>query len=136
IDDTIARNIALGVPDNEIDNARLREVCAMAQILDFIGELRDGFQTSVGERGIRLSGGERQRLGLARALYNRSSLLLLVEVTSALDTATEAKLIEALRNLSGKLTIVTVAHRHSSLTNCDKLISLENKTSSILEMAD
>jgi ABC-type multidrug transport system fused ATPase/permease subunit len=127
IDDTIARNIALGVPDNEINNARLQEVCAMAQILDFIEtELRDGFQTTVGERGVRLSGGERQRLGLARALYQKPSLLLLDEATSALDTATEAKLIEALRNLSGKLTIVTVAHRLSTLANCDKLINLVN----------
>ena len=136
IDDTIARNIALGVPDNEIDNARLREVCAMAQILDFIGELRDGFQTSVGERGIRLSGGERQRLGLARALYHRPSLLLLDEATSALDTATEAKLIEALRNLSGKLTIVTVAHRFSAVAGCDKLIDLSNETSAVAVTAD
>jgi ATP-binding cassette subfamily C protein len=135
IDDTIARNIALGVPDKEIDNARLQEVCAMAQILDFIeAELRDGFQTTVGERGVRLSGGQRQRLGLARALYHRPSLLVLDEATSALDTATEAKLIEALRNLSGKLTIVTVTHRLSSVANCDKLINLDNKTAPVLEM--
>jgi ABC-type multidrug transport system fused ATPase/permease subunit len=128
IDDTIARNIALGVPDNEIDKARLREVCAMAQILDFIEtELRDGFQTTVGERGVRLSGGERQRLGLARALYHRPSLLLLDEATSSLDTATEAKLIEALRNLTGKLTIVTVAHRLSTVAGSDKLIELGNE---------
>ncbi len=127
IDDTIARNIALGVPDNEIDNARLQEVCAMAQILDFIEtELREGFQTAVGERGVRLSGGERQRLGLARALYHRPSLLVLDEATSALDTATEAKLIEALRNLSGKLTIVTVAHRLSTVAGCDELVNLDN----------
>ena len=137
IDDTIARNIALGVPDNEIDNARLREVCAMAQILDFIEtELRDGFQTTAGERGVRLSGGERQRLGLARALYHRPSLLLLDEATSALDTATEAKLIEALRNLSGKLTIVTVAHRFSAVAGCDKLIDLSNETSAVAVTAD
>jgi ATP-binding cassette subfamily C protein len=137
IDDTIARNIALGVPDKEINRERLQEVCAMAQILDFIEtELRDGFQTTVGERGVRLSGGQRQRLGLARALYHRPSLLLLDEATSALDSATEAKLLEALRNLSGKLTIVTVAHRRSSLTNCDKLINLDNKTSAILEIAN
>src|SRR5437667_1283057 len=111
IDDTIAGNIALGVPENEIDNGRLREVCAMAQILDFIGDLRDGFQATVGERGVRLSGGERQRLGVARALYHQPSLLLLDEATSALDIATEARLIEALRQLSGKLTIVIVSHR-------------------------
>jgi ABC-type multidrug transport system fused ATPase/permease subunit len=136
IDDTIARNIALGVPDNEIDNARLREVCAMTQILDFVEtELRDGFQTTVGERGVRLSGGERQRLGLARALYHRPSLLFLDEATSSLDTATEAKLIEALRQLSGKLTIVTVAHRFSAVAGCDKLVDLSNKSAVVAEAA-
>src|SRR5947208_17159643 len=135
IDDTIARNIALGVPDNEIDNVRLREVCAMAQILDFIEtELRDGFQTTAGERGVRLSGGERQRLGLARALYHRPSLLLLDEATSSLDIATEAKLIEALRQLSGKLTIVTVAHRLSTVAGCDKLVDLSNETAAVANL--
>jgi ATP-binding cassette subfamily C protein len=135
IDDTIARNVALGVPDNEIDNARLREVCAMAQILDFIEtELRDGFQTSAGERGVRLSGGERQRLGLARALYHRPSLLLLDEATSSLDTVTEAKLIEALRQLSGKLTIVTVAHRFSAVAGSDKLVDLADETSAVANL--
>jgi len=135
IDDTIARNIALGVPDNEVDRARLQEVCAMAQILDFIeSELPDGFQTTVGERGVRLSGGERQRVGLARALYHRPSLLVLDEATSALDTATEARLIEALRHLSGKLTIITVAHRFSSVANCDRLISLDRKAIAALKI--
>ena len=133
IDDTIARNIALGVPDNEIDDARLQEVCAIAQILDFIEtELRDGFQTTTGERGVRLSGGQRQRLGLARALYHRPSLLLLDEATSALDTATEAKLIEALHSLTGKLTIVMATHRLSSMGGYDELINLGNKTAAIL----
>ncbi len=124
------------MPDNEIDDARVQEVCAMAQILDFIAtELRDGFQTTVGERGVRLSGGERQRLGLARALYHRPSLLLLDEATSALDTATEAKLIEALHSLSGKLTIVTVAHRFSTVAGCDKLVDLSNKTAAVATTA-
>jgi ABC-type multidrug transport system fused ATPase/permease subunit len=133
IDDTIARNIALGVPDNEIDDARLQEVCAMAQILDFIKtELRDGFQTTVGERGVRLSGGQRQRLGLARALYHRPSLLVLDEATSALDTATEARLIAALRSLTGKLTIVMATHRLSAVGGYDGLINLGNKTAAIL----
>ena len=137
IDDTIARNIALGVPDNEIDNARLQEVCSMAQILDFIEiELRDGFQTTVGERGVRLSGGERQRIGLARALYHRPSLILLDEATSALDIATEAKLLEALRILAGKLTIVMAAHRLSALANCDKLLDLSKMRVALLETRD
>jgi ATP-binding cassette, subfamily B, bacterial PglK len=135
IDDTIARNIALGVPDSEIDTVRLQEVCAMAQILDFIEmELREGFQTTVGERGVRLSGGERQRLGLARALYHRPSLLLLDEATGALDIATEAKLIEALRNLSGKLTVVTVAHRLSTVAGSDKLIDLGPETTDVASL--
>jgi len=130
IDDTIARNIAFGVPDNEIDFTRLREACSLAQILDFIeGELHDGFGTSVGERGIRLSGGQRQRIGLARALYHRPSLLILDEATSALDVTTEAKLLEALRSLTGKLTTIIAAHRLSAVANCDQLIDLTNEVS-------
>ncbi len=125
IDDTIARNIAFGLPDNEIDPARLREACAIAQLLDFVeAELPDGFDTNVGERGVRLSGGQRQRIGLARALYHRPSLLILDEATSALDMATEAKLLDALRSLAGKLTMVVAAHRLSAVANCDQLIDL------------
>ena len=128
IDDTIARNVAFGLPDNEIDAARLRESCAMAQLLDFIEtELVNGFDTYVGERGIRLSGGQRQRIGLARALYHRPSLLILDEATSALDVATEAKLLEALRGLAGRLTMVVAAHRLSAVANCDQLIDLANE---------
>ena len=125
IDDTIARNIAFGLPDNEIDPARLREACAIAQLLDFVeAELPDGFDTNVGERGVRLSGGQRQRIGLARALYHRPSLLILDEATSALDMATEARLLDALRSLAGKLTMVVAAHRLSAVANCDQLIDL------------
>ena len=129
IDDTIARNVAFGLPDTEIDPARLREACAMAQILEFIeGELPDGFDTNTGERGIRLSGGQRQRIGLARALYHRPSLLVLDEATSALDIATEARLLEALRSLAGKLTMVVAAHRLSAVENCDQLLNLSEMT--------
>jgi ATP-binding cassette, subfamily B, bacterial PglK len=128
IDDTIARNIAFGLPDEKIDHARLREACAMAQILDFIeAELANGFDTNVGERGIRLSGGQRQRIGLARALYHRPSLLILDEATSALDVATEARLLNALRSLSGKLTMIVAAHRLSTVANCEQLIDLGNE---------
>jgi ATP-binding cassette, subfamily B, bacterial PglK len=129
IDDTVARNIAFGLPENKINRARLREACAMAQLLDFIeAQLSDGFDTNVGERGIRLSGGQRQRIGFARALYHRPSLLILDEATSALDAATEAKLLEALRSLAGKLTMVVAAHRLSAVANCDQLLDLGEMT--------
>jgi ATP-binding cassette, subfamily B, bacterial PglK len=125
IDDTITRNIALGVPEKEIDMERLREACSTAQILDFFeNELPDGFETGVGERGVRLSGGQRQRLGLARALYHRPSLLILDEATSALDRDTEARLVEALRSLSGRFTMVIVAHRLSTVVTCDLVVDL------------
>jgi len=136
IDDTIARNVALGLPDNEIDPARLREACAITQLLDFIEtELPDGFQTNVGERGIRLSGGQRQRIGLARALYHRPSVLILDEATSALDVATEAKLLDGLSSLAGKLTMVVAAHRLSAVAGCDKLVDLSNKSAVVAEIA-
>jgi ABC-type multidrug transport system fused ATPase/permease subunit len=132
IDDTIARNIAFGVQDNDVDPVRLREACAMAQLLKFIeAELPDGFDTNVRERGIRLSGGQRQRIGLARALYHRPSLLILDEATSALDVATEAKLLEELRSLAGKLTMVVAAHRPSAVANCDQLIDLGETTGAV-----
>ena len=132
IDDTITRNIAFGLPDNEVNAARLREACDMAQILDVIeAELHDGFDTNVGERGVRLSGGQRQRIGLARALYHRPSLLILDEATSALDIATEAKLLEALRALAGKLTMVVAAHRLSAVANCDQLVDLGEVTGAV-----
>ena len=136
IDDTIARNIAFGLPDTEIDPARLREACIMAQLLEFIEiELPEGFDTVVGERGIRLSGGQRQRIGLARALYHRPSLLIMDEATSALDIATEAKLLEALRSLAGKLTMVVSAHRLSTIAGCDQVIDLSNKSAVVAEAA-
>jgi ATP-binding cassette, subfamily B, bacterial PglK len=136
IDDSIAHNIAFGLPDNEIDRARLREACATAQILDFIEtELPSGFDTIVGERGIRLSGGQRQRIGLARALYHRPSLLILDEATSALDMVTEARLLGALRGLAGKLTMVVAAHRLSAVANCDQLVDLANEIPAVVEAA-
>jgi ATP-binding cassette, subfamily B, bacterial PglK len=132
IDDTIARNIAFGLPDNQIDPERLREACAIAQILDFIEtELPDNFDTNTGERGIRLSGGQRQRIGLARALYHRPSLLVLDEATSALDMATEGKLLDALSSLAGKLTMVVAAHRLSAVANCDQLVDLGNEAATV-----
>jgi ATP-binding cassette subfamily C protein len=125
LDDTLDANIALGVDHTDIDHQRLREVCAIAQILDFIdNDLPEGFNTMVGERGVRLSGGQRQRIGLARALYQQPEVLVLDEATSALDQETEADLMEALEPLKGSITILIVTHRLSRLNNCDRVYTL------------
>jgi ABC-type multidrug transport system fused ATPase/permease subunit len=126
-DDTLARNIAFGVEDRAIDPQRLRTAAGMAQILDFIDkELPQGFATEVGDRGVRLSGGQRQRIGLARALYREPELLILDEATSALDNRTEADLMDAIATLRGKLTIVLIAHRLSTVRHCDRIAYMEN----------
>jgi ABC-type multidrug transport system fused ATPase/permease subunit len=125
LDDTIAANIAFGV--EQADSAALREAAMGAQILDFIEkELPQGFQTTVGERGVRLSGGQRQRIGLARALYHRPQVLILDEATSALDHQTELAVMETIHRLQGTLTIITIAHRLSTLERCDRIIRMEN----------
>lgn len=127
LDDTIRANIALGIKDSEIDEARLREVCEAAQILTFIEkDLAKSWRTQVGERGVRLSGGQRQRLGLARALYRRPELLILDEATSALDIATEAAVVDAVRAISGSLTMIIVAHRLSTIEWCDSVLNLQS----------
>jgi ATP-binding cassette, subfamily B, bacterial PglK len=127
LDDTIAANIAFGVEPKEIDPAALREASQGAQILEFIEkELPQGFQTTVGERGVRLSGGQRQRIGLARALYHRPQVLILDEATSALDHQTEIAVMETIHRLQGTLTIITIAHRLSTLERCDRIIRLES----------
>lgn len=123
--DTLAQNIALGYRSEEIDHDRLRTVCDTAQILQFIEEETEaGFESIVGERGIRLSGGQKQRIGLARALYHDPSLLVLDEATSALDTDTERALVQALNALKGKLSMIVIAHRLSTIENCDFRVTL------------
>jgi ABC-type multidrug transport system fused ATPase/permease subunit len=124
-DDTIARNIALGVPDTEIDSAALERAARLARLHDFVTGLPDGYATLAGERGVRLSGGERQRIGIARALYHDPEVLVLDEATSALDTVTENALLEALQALAGQKTIVMVAHRLSTVRGCDCICVME-----------
>ncbi len=124
-DDTVARNIALGVPDHEIDKVQLRAAAAAASILQFIeSELPQGFDSVVGERGVRLSGGQRQRIALARAIYRKPELLILDEATSALDNETEAQVVEAINNLQGEITVVVVAHRLTTIERCKTVVEL------------
>lgn len=125
-DSTLAENIALGVPCEAIIMGRVRQAASQAQIADFIESLPEGYQTSVGERGIRLSGGQRQRIGIARALYKRASVLVFDEATSALDNATEQTVIEAIESLNRDLTILLVAHRLSTVQNCDIIVEMEH----------
>jgi ATP-binding cassette subfamily B protein len=124
-DDSIAANIAFGVEPREVDVERLRAVAAAAQLESFVAGLPSGYDTKVGERGIRLSGGQRQRIGIARALYKKAPVLILDEATNALDDATEAAVMRAILGLSGDITIVMIAHRGSTLEGCDRLIRLE-----------
>ena len=125
-DATIIENIAFGVPRNEIDEDRARRAARNADIADHIDAQPDGYDTIVGERGVRLSGGQRQRIGIARALYKRSKLLIFDEATSALDDQTERQVINAIEGLGRDLTIVMIAHRVTTLRNCDLIYRLEH----------
>ena len=124
-DDTLRRNVAFGLPDEEINEAAVVRAIRAAQLDEFVGSLPEGLNTVVGERGIRLSGGQRQRIGIARALYHDPSVLVLDEATSALDTATEQGVMEAVSALHGTKTILIVAHRLSTVAHCDRLYRLE-----------
>lgn len=125
-DDSLRRNIAFGLPVEEIDDAAVWRAIRSAQLEQFISSLPDGVETVVGERGIRLSGGQRQRIGIARALYHDPSVLVLDEATSSLDTDTERDVMDAVRDLHGKKTILIVAHRLSTVEDCDYLYRLES----------
>ena len=124
-DSSVAANIAFGVPPEKVDMQRVRISAEQAQIAGVIEALANGYETPVGERGVRLSGGERQRLGIARALYKRSAVLVLDEATSALDDETEAAVMAALCREAGERTLLIVAHRLSTLSLCNRLIRLE-----------
>ena len=125
MDDSLRRNIAIGIADNEIDEVAVREALKSAQLEDFIASLPDGLDTVVGERGVRLSGGQRQRIGIARALYHRPSVLVLDEATSSLDTETEHEVMKAVQALQGDKTVIIVAHRLSTVEYCDRLYRLD-----------
>ena len=124
-DASLAENIAFGIPRSDIDMDRVRLAASRAQIADYIESKPDGYETTVGERGIQLSGGQRQRVGIARALYKNAKVLVFDEATSALDNQTEAAIMEAIENLDQDLTVLIVAHRLGTLSVCDRVLELQ-----------
>ena len=126
LDDTIKKNIAFGVPEEKIDEKKVKEVLKSAQLLKLLSQTKKGIETNIGELGNRLSGGQIQRIAVARALYNNPKILILDESTSALDIETETKIINELRILKKYVTIIFIAHRKSVLDKCDKILKLND----------
>ena len=126
LDESLKSNIAFGVPDHEVDISLVKKVIKIAQLDNLIKELPKGIDTFVGERGVRLSGGQRQRIGIARALYNKPDILVLDEATSALDNSTEKSFMKSIEDIKHDKTIIVVAHRLSTVINCDKLYELKS----------
>ena len=124
-DGTIEQNIAFGYEKSEIDSERVTEVAKIAQLDQVIENLPNKYETLTGENGVLLSGGQRQRLGIARALYRESSIIIFDEATSALDVDTENKVIHAMEKMSDRKTLIMVAHRISTLKNCNKIIKID-----------
>ena len=123
-DSTIAENIAFGIKTSYFKK-RIIEAAKKAQIHDFIDSTKYGYLTKVGERGIRFSGGQIQRIAIARALYRNSEILIFDEATSALDNNTEMELMKSINDLSNELTIISIAHRHSTLKDYDRVIQVD-----------
>ena len=124
-DSSIIENIAFGIPPEEIDFKKVKLSAEKAQLSQFIESCPDKYQTTVGERGVRLSGGQRQRIGIARALYKDSEILFLDEATSALDVNTEKSLMKELNKMCNDITIVLIAHRLTTIKDCDKIFKIE-----------
>lgn len=133
LDDTLRRNIALGIPDDEIDSGRIADAVRMAQLEDLVAQLPLGLETVVGERGVRLSGGQRQRAAIARALYHDRQFLILDEATSALDDETEREVVEAVRALRGVRSVLIIAHRESTLRAASRIFHLNEGRLSVSE---
>jgi ABC-type multidrug transport system fused ATPase/permease subunit len=125
-DDTLRRNVAFGLADDQTNEYSVWSAVRAAQLEEFINSLPQGLDTMVGERGVRLSGGQLQRIGIARALYHDPAVLVLDEATSSLDTQTERGVMDAVRKLHGEKTIIIVAHRMSTVEDCDQLFRLED----------
>lgn len=126
IDESIRDNIAFGIDEDRIDEKRIWEVLEEAQLKEFVEELPQGLDTTIGDRGVRLSGGQRQRIGIARALYHDPEILVFDEATSALDNETEAAVMEAVNSFHGKKTMVIIAHRLNTIEKCDLIYKVED----------
>jgi ATP-binding cassette, subfamily B, bacterial PglK len=132
-DSTLEQNIAFGVADSDIDHTRVKKAAQLAQISDLVESWENGYQTVVGERGMRISGGQRQRVGIARAFFKQSNVLFLDEATSALDDKTEQAVMRAIHSLDKKITVIIIAHRLTTLKNCDQILRFdENHSTQIL----
>lgn len=132
MDDTIRANVAFGLPSDQIDDDKVWQVLEEAQLADYVRKQKDGLNTNIGDRGVQLSGGQRQRIGIARALYTDPQLLILDEATSALDNDTEAAVMDAIYRLSGKITMVVIAHRLTTIRNCDIIYRLNYGTAELI----
>lgn len=124
-DETIRKNVAFGIDDNDIDELAVQKAIKDAQLEDFVDSLPEGLDTIVGERGVRLSGGQRQRIGIARALYHNPEIIFLDEATSALDNGTEKEIMRAIDGLKGEKTLIIIAHRLSTIENCDIVFKVD-----------
>lgn len=125
VDDTVERNIAFGIPEDEVDRERVLQAARMAQLEAVFPDLSEGLKSKVGESGARLSGGQVQRIGIARALYKNPDVLIFDEATSALDNVTEAQIISAIRTISNQKTVIMIAHRLSTIIDAENIILLE-----------
>ena len=126
VDDTIKKNIALGLSDDEIDSDKVIDAIRLARLFDFVDGLPNGLDTIIGEHGNRLSGGQRQRLSLARAFYFNRQLLIMDEATSALDSLTEQEIASEIKALKGQVTTIIVAHRYTTLKECDHIYEIKD----------
>ena len=125
--DTIKKNIAFGLPEDQIDNNLINEVIKKTSLKKFVDSLEFGIDTSIGEGGSLISGGQKQRIGIARALYNKPKLLIFDEATSALDVSIEKEILNEILNLKKEFTLIFVSHKQNSLQYCDKKYLINNK---------